>query len=325
MSLNLFEQLHAKGFIEDVSLGRIKTHLAGRKFSLNLELRILLYLGILAISTGIGILIYTHLDQLGHLAIIGAMSLIVIGCYVYCFKTSTAFSWQKVESPNPWFDYIILLGGLVLVTLIGYLQFHFSLFGQRWGLASFIPMVLLFLSAYYFDHQGLLSMAIANLAAWIGITVDKSIFSSSGLLANKNLIAAMALLGLFLLTLTVLLRSRPYKTHFHSTYQQFGTHFAFIASIAGIIAFEKGWPFWLLLLILLAYYHLKQAFRDKNSYFLIVSAIYVYIGISYIFSSKLFEGIGGDGELYANLFYYLFSGIGLAILLHRLHQKIQAA
>jgi hypothetical protein len=69
-----------------------------------------------------------------------------------------------------WPDYILLLGCLLLLILIAYLQFQYNVFGNRYGLATFIPMVLLFISAYYFDHIGVLTMAITNLAAWAGIT-----------------------------------------------------------------------------------------------------------------------------------------------------------
>jgi hypothetical protein len=68
----------------------------------------------------------------------------------------------KVEAPTPFFDYILLLGCLTFITLVGYSQVQFTIFGQRFGLAVFIPMIVLFFSAYYFDHLGVLSMAITN-------------------------------------------------------------------------------------------------------------------------------------------------------------------
>jgi hypothetical protein len=59
----------------------------------------------------------------------------------------------------------------LFLTFVGYLQFEYNVFGNKWGLATFIPMVLLFMSAYYFDDLGVLSIAIVNLATWVGITV----------------------------------------------------------------------------------------------------------------------------------------------------------
>ncbi|MDQ6764326.1 MAG: hypothetical protein M3015_17115 [Bacteroidota bacterium] len=64
------------------------------------------------------------------------------------------------------FDYILLFGCLSLLTFVGYLQFEYNVFGNKWGLATFIPMVVLFMAAYYFDHLGVLILAIVNLAAW---------------------------------------------------------------------------------------------------------------------------------------------------------------
>ena len=63
------------------------------------------------------------------------------------------------------------LAALLLLTFITYLQVQYNVFGDRFGLATFIPMIILFYCAYYFDHLGVLSMAVANLAAWMGIAV----------------------------------------------------------------------------------------------------------------------------------------------------------
>ena len=68
-------------------------------------------------------------------------------------------------------DYVLLVGCLLFTHALGYIQFEYNVFGNRWGLAVFIPMVILFITAYYFDHLGVLSLAITNLAAWAGISV----------------------------------------------------------------------------------------------------------------------------------------------------------
>jgi hypothetical protein len=119
-------------------------------FSLHWELKTLLYLGVLLLSGGLGILIYENIDSISHQAILAAVALVSAGSFYYCYKQSSAFSWKKVKSPTPLYDYLLLLGCLTFITFIGYLQFAYTAFGSRYGLATAIPLVVIFFSAYYF-------------------------------------------------------------------------------------------------------------------------------------------------------------------------------
>ena len=142
-----------------------------RCVSVHWDINTLLYLGVLLFAGGVGLLVYKNIDSIGHAAIITVLAALCLSCFLYCFKNAKGYSNQKINSPNVVFDYVLLLGCLLLLTLIGYLQFKYNLFGNNWRLASFIPAVLLFATAYYFDHLGVLSMAVTNLAVWAGFTV----------------------------------------------------------------------------------------------------------------------------------------------------------
>ena len=78
-------------------------------FSLHWELKTILYLGVLLLSGGLGILIYENIDSISHQAILAAIALISAGSFYYCYKQSVAFSWEKVKSPTPLYDYLLLL------------------------------------------------------------------------------------------------------------------------------------------------------------------------------------------------------------------------
>ena len=194
MNQKVFEQLHSEGLISDISFAKIKTKQEHPMLSVYWEIKTLLYLGVLLLSGGLGILVYKNIDTIGHQVILIFIGLVCSACFFHCFKNKKAFSINRVSAPNSLFNYILLLACCTFIILIGYLQYQYQLFGNRYGLASFFPMVVLFFSAYYFDHLGVLSMAIVNLAGWLGITVTPI----SVLTANDFDSSRIIFTGLFL-------------------------------------------------------------------------------------------------------------------------------
>lgn len=325
MSISLFQEPYEKKLISGESLEKIRQASAVKRISLHVELRAMLYLGVLLTSSGIGVLIYKHLDQLGYFAIIVGLVTGCFACFGFCFWKAGRLPGKTGNYSPVLFDYILLLGCLLLLITIGYLQTQFQVFGQRWGLASFIPMVLLFITAYYFDHKGVLSLAIINLAAWVGININRTTFYGITELNNSKTIIAAMLLAVTLILLAIIVKQRGIKPHFSTVYHQFGSHGAFIASIAGIIHFDKMYGVWLLILVITALYHGWKSARESSPYIMVITSLYLYIGISYIISVHFFSILsGGNRELYANLFYYLITGVGLAILMVMLNKKIKS-
>ena len=147
MNIQTFKQLHREGLISDNSLQKVEAMEKARLFSLQWELKTLLYLGVTLLSGGLGILVYKNIDSIGHQAILAFIALVCAGCFYYCRRKAAPFSVSKLPSPDPYFDYILLLGCLTLITFIAYLQYAYTVFGNHYGLATFIPMVILFISA----------------------------------------------------------------------------------------------------------------------------------------------------------------------------------
>src|ERR1700744_792097 len=112
MKIPLFKKLHAEGLISDQALGQAEAYEDSRLFSLSRELRLLLYLGVLLLTGGLGIVVYNNIDTIGHQAILAFIALITAGSFYYCLRKKAAFSLEKVETPNSLFDYILLLGCL---------------------------------------------------------------------------------------------------------------------------------------------------------------------------------------------------------------------
>ncbi|MDQ6845690.1 MAG: hypothetical protein M3Z92_15310 [Bacteroidota bacterium] len=199
----------------------------------------MLYIGIVLVTSALGILIYKNINTIGHDLIIVTIALLGTVCFWYSFKNTKGYSREKVMSVTIWFDYILLLGCLLLLTFIGYLQFEYHVLGNHWGLSTFIPMVLLFAAAYYFDHLGVLSLAIVNLATWVGITVTPMQMLAGNDFGSEKLIYSGLVLGGLLIAVAVASSIKNIKAHFYFTYMNFGCHILLVSLLAAMFHFEN--------------------------------------------------------------------------------------
>ena len=327
MELKLFEQLHKEGLISESSFEKIKEAEAKQLFSIHWEIKVLLYLGVLLLSSGLGILIYKNIDTIGHQAILAFIALICAASFFYCVKTKLPFSTSKVESPTIYFDYVLLLGCITFISFIAYLQFQYNVFGTRYGLATFFPMLVLFFSAYFFDHLGVLSLAITNLAAWIGITVTPTRLLRVNDFNSSAIIYSGLFLGALLIALAFVSKQKKWKQHFEFTYANFGTHVLFVSCLAAMFHFERMYLLWFLLLAALATFFYIKSMQRSSFYFLVVTTLYAYIGISYVVIKLLYliPNKFSTEMVYLNLLYFISSAIGLVIFLINSNKKLKAA
>ncbi|MBB6273595.1 F0F1-type ATP synthase assembly protein I [Pedobacter cryoconitis] len=324
MDTDLYKKLHHEGLISEETLEKIAEKHKNPLFSLHWELKTLLYLGVTLLSTGLGVLIYKNIDTIGHQFILLFIAGICAGCFVYCVKKRNPFSRGKVKSPSSFYDYILLLGCLSLLSFLGYLQVQYQVFGNNYGLATFIPMLILFYMAYEFDHIGVLSMAITNLAIWLGATITPYTMLSNGFNSSDPLIIPYLFLGMLLLAAAYLSERYNFKKHFKFTYHNFGLNISFLALLTGYFSFyENSLSFlWLITVLILGYVLYKDAFRSKSFYFLLLITLYTYVAISTLIVRVLFSM---DSELafVIGLLYFIGSAIGLIIALIHLNKKIK--
>jgi len=324
MSTNIFEKLHGEGIISNESLQKIKAAEHNKNISVYWELKTLLYLGVLLFSTGLGIVIYKNIDTIGHQFVLAFIALVSAFCFYYCYKNKLPFSTKKVEAPNAYFDYILLLGCLTFISFIGYIQFQYHVFGDRYGLVTFIPMLVLFFCAYYFDHLGILSLAITNLAAWAGIAVIPTKILKENNFDNPVVIITGLLLGAVLIVFAAVTKRRKLKPHFEFTYTNFGIHLTFISCLAAMFYFEHIYLVWMLALIAISYFFYRKAFAEKSFYYLLILTLYFYIGLSYVVIRLLFFNSVGEAGIYAACMYFIASGAGLIFFLVHMNKKIKS-
>jgi len=327
MSEDFYKNLHREGLLSDASFGKVSKSAGAALFSLHWEIKTLLYLGVALLTTGLGLLIYENIDSIGHQFVLLLIGLICSGCFVYCFKYKLPFSTEKVRASNSSFDYILLLANTSFLIFVGYLQFEYKIFGVNYGLATFIPMLVLFFTAYYFDHLGLLSMAIANLAVWMGVSVTPNQLLLHSDFNNRTIIYTYLVLGMLLLAAAYLTARFNFKKHFKFSYQHYGVHVAFIALLAGYFHYYDVWMavIWMLGIFILSALIYLDAVRNKSFYFLLLVVLYSYIAIS----SLMIRGMMliGNGAAIEELvaIYFMATGAGLVFLLINFNEKLKGA
>src|SRR5258707_13527522 len=108
-------ELLQKGLITQEQFQKIDPIVSGKIISVFYELRILLYLGVMLFATGAGILIYQNIGSIGHVISIIALAMLMVVCFWYVFKNEVGYSHNSVRSPNPYYDYVLLLGCLLFI------------------------------------------------------------------------------------------------------------------------------------------------------------------------------------------------------------------
>ncbi|MEQ1585031.1 MAG: DUF2157 domain-containing protein [Cyclobacteriaceae bacterium] len=165
-------ELFDKGFITEDQFKRIEVITSGKVVSVFYELRTLLYLGVMLFTTGAGMLIYQNIGDIGHIVSIIGLTVLMAICYWYVFRQAMDYSHGVTKAPSPYYDYVLLLGSLLFVSIQGYLQFQYQALDDHLGWSTLITAGFFFFTAYRFDHLGILSLAITALASFWSITIS---------------------------------------------------------------------------------------------------------------------------------------------------------
>ncbi|TGE28004.1 DUF2157 domain-containing protein [Hymenobacter metallicola] len=265
----------------------IRVYERNKPFSLYYELRTLLSLGVTLLSTGLGLLIYKNIDSLGHGVIVALIALLSAAGFAYAHRQRQPFTWQAARNSAS-ADYALLLGCLTLLTLLGYLQYQYDVFGTRYGLLVLLPTLVFFGCAYRFDHRGVLSMAITGLAAWVGVSIAPVSAFTSNNYALPHLDAVAIVLGLGLAAVGLASERYDRKKHFGYTYLLLGSNLALVALLTTMFrnSFEPGFlpPVLAALLIIGLSAALYWYARRTHSYvFVLLGALYGYIAVTYLY------------------------------------------
>ncbi len=312
------EQLNNEGIITLEQSAAIDEYEKNKLFSIHWELRTILYLGILLLTSGISILIYLNIDTIGHQAILAAIAAACTGCFYYGYKHRLPYSHEETKQASPFFDYIVLAGCLLLGTFIGYIQFQYSVFGLHYGIAVILPAVIFFFCAYAFDHKGILSLAVTGFAAWAGLTVTPMSLLKENDFESTSIIFTSIFVGLLIAVFAKYSDWKNIKKHFGFSYNNFAANILFIAVLAAL--FDQ--PFKMISFLFLAgicFYYIKYAIERQSFLFLLLSIVYGYIGLTYcVFSALSF----GNNDIILLGFFYVAASCGGVIAFFINYKKI---
>jgi hypothetical protein len=252
-------------------------------FSVHLELRFFLYVGVLCIITGAGLTIKKYFANIGDIAVISALTLCFASAFIYCFIKGTAFSRGEVISPNIAFDYILFFGCAFFSMDIAYIETQFHLLGDAWNNYLLVSSVIFFCLAYRFDNRLVLSFALSTLAAWFGFSLSDYHFSLKDYYRGYAIIYGLIALGS-----GSLLYYLNIKKHFFDVYLNFAVNFLLIALLSGVVKYKMlsmYFPALLIACALFAYYSVKV----RRFLYMIYGVLYGYAGISIVIIDYIHE------------------------------------
>ena len=145
----------------------------GELLSVHWELRALLYVGVLLVTGGVGLLVKENLDRIGPVAIAAGIGLAAAAALGWVVRVAPPFSWREIPSPNLAFDYVLLLGVLLAGADLAYVEVRFTPLGANWSWHLLIVSVLTALAAFRFDSRVVFSLALSTFAAWRGVSAAR--------------------------------------------------------------------------------------------------------------------------------------------------------
>ena len=166
-------RLRARGTLTDAQAGFFGRIARGELVSVRLELQIALWAGVTLVAAGAGILVKENLAHLGPVTIGAGIALAAALCLWYVARMPRPpFSWGPVASPTLAFDYVLLLGVLLIGTDLAYLETQYRLLGPGWPWHLLLLSLIQLAFAFRYDSRAVLSLALASFAAWRGVALS---------------------------------------------------------------------------------------------------------------------------------------------------------
>lgn len=307
---NVLNELNKKGILSAKQQTQLAEIELKKPFSLHWELRAMLYVGILLLSSGLGLLVYDNFDQIGHGALLATIALACAGCFYFAWRNRSDWSPNETKSRSTFGDYALILGCLLFLTLEGYAQYAYNVFGERYGLVTLLPALLFLALAYWFDHRGVLGMGLTALISWVGVTVRPLELYFKTNFFDQDTVFSALILALVLIGAALLLNRQRIKPHFTYTYLTMAGNLLMIALLGGLFNFE-GVRLWFAVGLGIACFAFDWYSRQDSSFlFLLMATVYGYIGTTYLFFHYM--DFASDEPYF---WYFIVTGIALVYYL----------
>ena len=190
---------------------------AGSIVSVREEIRILLWAGVLLVSTGAGLLVKQNLDRIGPMAIAIALGVAAAACLVFVWRRAPGFSWGESDGGELVRDAALLLGALLVAADLAFIELKFTWLDENWRWHLLIVAVFYAALALRFDSKSLFSLALSSFAAWRGVAIATVAVPWGPLEGDDRLLVEALICGVLFLILGKLMLRLGRKAHFEPT------------------------------------------------------------------------------------------------------------
>lgn len=262
--------LQAEGLIDGATAARLLAADRRDVFSVQPELRLTMYAGVLLVVGGVGMVLARNLDRIGPLAIALGLALAAVVCAVPALRAKLAARPLDVAA-----DYLLLLGALLASADLAYVETQFKLLGPLWSWHLLWLAVAHAVLAYTFRSTLVLAASLTSLAGWFGAgsTMGDIVLSYTSPEVGARALACAVVIAAWR---NVDLRVRP-AMQFSGTFDHFAANLAFVGAVAWCV----DWP-WLAaglpLLAGLAFVSIRHAFNTGREAFLVYGVLYAALG-----------------------------------------------
>lgn len=316
---DVLDELSRQGILQSEQQATIAQIEQKKPFSVHWELRSLLYAGILLLSSGVGLLVYDNFDQIGHGALLTAIALACLASFAFAWRNRPPWTLTAVNRSTLG-DYALVLACLLFLTLEGYAQYAYNVFGNQYGLVTLLPALLFLPLAYRFDHRGILGMALTALISWVGVTVRPLELYVKTNFFNQETVFSAITLALALIGTALFLARQRIKPHFTYTYLTIAGNLLLVALLGGLFNFG-GIRLWFAVGIAVACFAFDRYARQSRSFvFLLMSVVYGYIAATYLFFH--YATVNDDSVYY---WYFILTGAAFVYYLMSQLPKRNAA
>lgn len=306
---NANHELHQRELINKDQFEFLEAIRTNKVVSLYFELRLILYLGIMLLTGGLGYIAYQNMGSFGHIMSMMLIVAGIVGCFIFINKHALPYSNSEIKINHSYFDYILILGALLIIALFTYLTIYFELITLI-NISTLISAGILLYLAYRYDSGALLSMGLVAFSATVGVNISPINWASGELFEASNLYISAITLGILYYSAGYLSNLKELKAHFQFTYQNFGIMLYFVGLISAIFISDNSAIFAILLLLsAVAVGYLS--WKNREFLFFLYAVISGYIAFTYL----LFQILNAiDGEILM-IYYIPFSCIGLVAYL----------
>jgi hypothetical protein len=273
--------------------------------SIDGELRAVLYVAVVVLTAGVGMLLAKHVREIGPGTIVVLIALVSAIAYAFPLRKLVA---RRARSAID--DYLLLLASLLVSADVAYAEHQFHLLDKSWPRHFLLLAIVHGVVAYLFTSGTVLTLSVAALAAWLGVSVGLwTLIDADLVLARRGLLAAAV----------IMIWKLANRVRGRSQFDEVFDHFIAVIALASALAlvFESGTAWMGIGIVLVVSSALVVAGARSGRESLIVYAILAtLLALDHIAFLLVADEV-------LRLLFLFTSSIAAAVGLFRIHQRMR--